>query len=117
MFNGFESRQRVPQGKQVEEIEDLEIRITESPRERNREFKALDLNGVTISFDADEVHVVYGGNGLIYVSVIGNLIVLYDRKEDLDGFWFAAESIQKIKIDEYSKPENSKSYWLDNIIE
>ena len=108
MFNGLESKQQVPQRKQTEEIEDIEIRITESPPEPEVEFKALSLNGLNLSFDADIVHIVYGYDGITYVTVMGNLIVLYDQEEDLDGHLFAAETIQKIKTDGFSKSESRK---------
>lgn len=82
----------------IRTIDDIEARITESPPEPEVGFKALDLNGLTLSFDADVVHIVYGYDGLTYVTVMGNLIVLYDKKEDLNGFLFSAESVQKIKM-------------------
>ena len=96
MFNTVESTH--PKSAQLtESIEDIDIKITESPLQESRDFKAMTLNGLTLCYNADEVHIIHNP-GLTYVSAIGKLIVLYDRKEDLDGFWFAAESIQKIKM-------------------
>lgn len=108
LFSVTESGKNVVNQSLREEVEDIEIRITESPPERDIDFKALDLNGLTLSFDADVVHIVYGYDGLTYVSVMGNLIVLYDQEEDLDGHLFAAETIQKIKTDGFSKSESRK---------
>ena len=46
---------------------------------------------------------MYGGIGrnsqkITYVSVAGNLIVLYDYEEYLNGFFCAAETIRKVKL-------------------
>lgn len=103
MFSGVESKQQVPRRKPPGEVEDLEIHITESPPERNREFKALDINGVTLSYDADEINILHKGADLTYVKAIGNLLVIYDKPEDLNGFWFVAEHIQRIAIQSKKK--------------
>lgn len=97
MFRGVESKQQVPKPKRAEEVEDIEIRITEPPPDRSIEFKAVDFNGLTLCFDAEAMEIIHNNDGMVYVSVMGNLIVLYEDPHDLEGVWFAAEHIQHIR--------------------
>lgn len=103
MFETAEPENRVTLPRKLETVKDIDIKITESPLERSGEFKAIDFNGLTLCYDSESLEVIHNSEGISYVSVMGNLIVLYDKREDLNGVWFAAERIQKIDLNDVKR--------------
>lgn len=98
LFDTKESRTQVLAQSLTETTEDIKVRATGPQSELSKEFKAIDLNGLTICYDARTIEITHDSDDLTYIRALGNLIIIYDRIEDLNGYLFAAESIQKIKM-------------------